>query len=258
MDNLNIVLCVRPADTREALGSGLQLCHLAYRFGGEGRLYRSGLGMSVRGGMLAVSDMGVTDATQFDGEVLYDIKSECDERGFTAVFCDFERGAGLYTTRFVIEAANFFKHAIKLYVPEAFANAAHGARIVVSSAVTGGTCDESYRRIVARYGAGRVALVYDPVCMDFIMPAPKGIDDYINSDELRAVIKRENAVSYFSRELCANYFTYRDSDGKSHFVMYDDERSMLRKLSVARSCGIDTVFIAFPDAYNCLDDLRTL
>ncbi len=248
--NINVYICAYPTDTRSAESSGRSLCHLAYRIGRDGHLYRSGLGITVRGGLLGISDIGLADGSEYVDELPRELKRECGIRGFDGVFCDFEGGADEFRTRFAYDAGIYFsEQRLKFYVPEKLAAAAPQAIILISSAVVGSSCDEVYRRAVLRYGEERTALVYEPLCTDFVMPAPTGERKLLTRSELRALMQREGAVGYLSQELCARYFTYRDENGRSHFVLFDDTRTMQRKLLIAGKCGFREAFVSWPD-YN--------
>lgn len=258
-NGFNVTLCAHPADTREAQDAGFPLCHLAYRIGADGGLYRSGLGVNVRGGLLGISDRDITDETPFRPELAREIRRECDVRGFGGVLCDFERAPNAFTTRFSYEAAIYFSSLrMRFYLPEKFADAAPGAQLLIDAAVSNGSFDAALRSAAFRYGAGRVALLFEPICMDFAMPAPNVETDSIPAEKLEEIRRRENAVAYFSHELCANYFTYRTSSGESRFAVFDDTRSMLRKLDTARRAGFHEAFVCYPDACGELEHIRDL
>lgn len=258
-NGFNVTLCAHPVDTREAQDAGLPLCHLAYRIGADGRLYRSGLGMNVRGGLMGLGDRDVTEDTRFDSELLRELRRECDARGFSGILCDFERPPSPFLSRFAYEAAIYFSSMrMRFYLPEAFADAAPGAVLLISAAVIGGSYEEALRKAAFRYGASRIALLFEPVCMDFAMPAPKGASDCVSAEELESIRRRENAVVYFSHELCANYFTYRTADGESRFAVFDDARSMLKKLDAAKRAGFHEAFVCYPDACGDLEEISGL
>ena len=251
----NVNICTHPADARAAQEAGLPLCHLAYGIGAEGKLYRGSLGIDVRGGLLSVSDRDISEGTPFDAELTREIRRECDRRGFGGVLCDFEKPPNMFTTRFAYEAALYFSSLrMRFYLPEAFADAAPGAQLLISSAVTGGSYEETLRRAAFKYGAGRVALLFEPVCIDFAMPAPRG-NETVSPEHLEEIRAEHGAVVYFSHELCANYFTYRTTSGISRFALFDDTRSMLRKLDVARHAGFHEAFVCWPDVSGVLDEL---
>ena len=60
------------------------------------------------------------------------------------------------------------------------------------------------------------------------------------------------AQPFFSRELCAKYFTYMNADGQAHFVLYDDDSTLAAKLAQLAGCGVQNVFALFPDAAGLL------
>jgi len=256
---MQVTICAQSADTREAMAHGLPLCHLAYKVGAEGHLYRSGLGLNVRGGLLALSDSGIDGESVYNPELAAEIRQECNLRGLDGILCDFEGNANELKTRFAYESAKLFKKAgLRFYVPESLASAAPSAKVLINSAVVGGSCEELYRKAVLRYGKSRIALQYEPVCIDFVMPSPRGASDFISPQQLDELRKREQSIPYFSRELCANYFTYHDDSRQNHFVLFDDSRSMLRKLALARECGFGEAFICYPDACGEIESLRDI
>ncbi len=255
-----IVLCSLPDDDQLAQETGYPLCHLAYRVGSNGRLFRGALGVNVRGGLLGVSDRDVTGDTPYSPELARELKRECDLRGYSGVLCDFERPPSPELSRFAYEAAIYFASLhMSFYLPESYASAAPGAKLLISSSVIGGSCDELLRKSVFKYGANRVAMVFDPVCVDFAMPAPRSLDaDRVSPEELENIRSMQGAVPYFSHELCANYFTYRTGEGQSRFALFDDARSMVKKLDAARRAGFHEVFVCYPDARDSLTELSAL
>ena len=256
--SITCFLCTHPSDTRDAAKHGLPLCHLAYRIGADGRLYRNGLGISVRGGLMSLSDYGITDDTVYSEELLRDIKRECDLRGYDGIVCDFERSPDKFLTYFVHEASVYFtKLGMSFYIPAAMGDSAPGAKLLISSAVTNGSCSEAYARAVARYTPERVALLYEPVCSDYVMTPDLGLSDSITKTQLSEIMNREHAVPYYSSELCAYYFTYKDGNN-NHFILFDDENSMLKKLTTAKNCGFKEAFILYPDTERVLSILKTL
>lgn len=255
-----ITICTNPADALAAKDSGFPLCHLAYSVGAGGRLYRGALGVNIAGGLLGVSDSGVDENTPYSPELMRELKRECDTRAFSGVLCDFERPPTPATAQFAYESAIYFRSlGMDFYLPEAYATSAPGAKLLISSSVTGGACGEFYRNAVLRYGASRVALVFDPVCIDFEMPSPRADgSDRLSPAALDEIMRREKAIPYYSHELTANYFTYRASDGKSRFALFDDRRSMIKKLDAARHAGFHEAFVCYPDAFGSYQELSSL
>lgn len=255
-----ITICTNPADALAAKDSGFPLCHLAYSVGSNGRLYRGALGVNISGGLLGVSDRDIDGNTPYSPELMRELKRECDARAFSGVLCDFERPPTAASVRFAYESAAYFRSlGMEFYLPESYASSAPGAKLLISSSVVDGSCGEFFRNAIFKYGASRVALVFDPVCIDFEMPSPRGdASDRISPVELDEIMRREKAIPYFSHELTANYFTYRSAEGKSRFALFDDARSMVKKLDAARRAGFREAFVCYPDAYGSYEELSSL
>lgn len=259
METLKVYLCVSPAETSQASGSGFPLCHMAYRIGPGYRLYRSGIGVTVRNGMLLLTDYGLDRAAEYSEILLHDLKRECDLRGYTGIVCDFENGESQMLKRFVHEASGYFSgFGIGLYVPISYAEDAPQAHVLIPTDVSGGSFAEHLTRSLYKYTPQRAALFYEPMCLDFLMPSQVGKKDRISRADLLALMTRQNAVPYFSRELGAYYFTYRDAEKQSRFVLFDDGRSMMKKLVAARQAGFREAFLLYADARDQVDQLKEL
>ena len=63
---------------------------------------------------------------------------------------------------------------------------------------------------------------------------------------------------FFSRELCARYYTYMDRDTGAHFVLFDDGDTMLRKVEVARRAGVSLFLAPYEDIRDCAGALGLL
>ncbi|NLM61376.1 MAG: hypothetical protein GX193_04780 [Clostridiales bacterium] len=259
MEELTVYLCISPAETSSASQAGFPLCHMAYRIGKEFRLYRSGIGINVRNGLMLLSDYGLDSSELYSSMLIRDIKRECDLRGYTGVVCDFENGENEMLKNFLYEADGYFSQCgIQLYVHESYENIAPKSKVLISTDVTGGSFLNHLNRAVDQYTPDRIALFYDPVCIDFVMPSPSGDKDRIPRSSIAELLRKYNAISYYSHELCSYYFTYRDDNRQSHFVMYDDERSMLKKLGAARQARFKEAFVLYSDAKNCIDQLHEI
>ena len=79
--------------------------------------------------------------------------------------------------------------------------------------------------------------------MDFPLPCPSGIGTPLSREELRC---RMPSVTFFSRELCARYFTYQEN-GQHHFVLFDDAETLNQKVRIAREAGFTAAFFTWPE-----------
>ena len=247
MDDL--YLCTSLSDGEAAASTGERLCHMDYLLNREGVLLRSGTGTPSPGNLLALCGPETVGSADLDPDPLCAwLASECERRGAGGLLCDFEGGADEFRIRLCRRLSDLLGElGLRLYLPEVFAPAAPEAIRLISSAVVGEPCGEAFRRAALRYGAGRTALLCEPLSGDYALPlrgpaSPReGVR--LRSDALAALMAREHAVGYFSQELCARYFTYRDGEHRSRFVIYDDPASLRRKITLAKNCGIREAFL---------------
>ena len=123
------------------------------------------------------------------------------------------------------------------------------ARVVVSTALSGGTLRRRLEEVCRRFGPRRIALDLACVRADFSLPAPYGDGTALTTRQLAAL--REQRPVFFSPELCARYFTYGQG-GMTHFVLFDDADTLRRKMALAAELGIQTGFLTLPEAAEAL------
>ncbi len=114
-------------------------------------------------------------------------------------------------------------------------------RILVGTAVSGGSLRELLCEAAERCGKRRVVVGLERVAMDFPLPCPSGKGISITKSELSSLLRRSGAPVFFSEALCAKYFTYRAA-AQIRFVLFDDEETMRRKERLARSLGFESIF----------------
>ena len=253
--NSTLILTAPPAQARQALRFGLPVAHAAYRVGGGPHLFRANMPISVRGGLMALDCVGFDgrgEAAPFCQEVL----RECAARGYDGILCDFE-GRPIPLLREVIGTLGTLaeKRGWPLYIPEAYGGCAGGARVLISSALSGGSLVRRLEEAVERYGRDRVALAVERVAEDFYLPSPTGQGQPLTRAELARLMEERTPSVFFSTELCAHYFTYMSRENGAHFVLFDDAGSIRKKLQVARRLGIRQAVLSYPQAEDLLEDI---
>ena len=138
--------------------------------------------------------------------------------------------------------------------PESLAAASSHTVVLLPTALSGGTLSGHIGDALEKYGPGRLALEIERVRMDFALPAVTGTGQDLSAVELQALIDQYKPNSFLSKELCANYFTYRDKKG-THFVLYDNAASIRRKLAVAASLGVDSALMFYPHVADIIDKI---
>lgn len=251
----SLILTVPPADIRAARETGLPLAHMCYRIGGGPHLFRANQPVAVRGGLMVIDNAGFDgkgEATPFCHEVM----RECAARGFTGVICNFEGRALPLLSGIVGELGDLAqKRGWPLYVTEPYGPASATAKILISSALSGGSLQERLREAVERYGPDRIVLAVERVAVDFFLPSPTGQGTPISRQELQARINDLAPSVFFSAELCAHYFTYMSKQDGAHFILFDDVGSIRKKLQIAEKLGISQAVLAYPDVDDLLPEL---
>ncbi len=137
-----------------------------------------------------------------------------------------------------------------LYVPEHYPVA--GATILLCTALSGGTLEGRLTQAVDQYGAEHLALDLQRLTMDFPLPCPGGQGTPLTLPQLEALAA--GRPTFYSDALCARYFTLT-RQGQTHFVLFDDARTLRRKLELARQLGIRDALVMLPEVEDLLEPL---
>ena len=241
---MQLYLAAAPCYLPEARRWGLPIAHAAYRIDSGGRLAALALPPEVRGGLLLVT--GTDCAAPPQPEALArDILRQCLQRDYSGVVLE----PVLPRPAVAALSALCRRYGRTLYVPERCGGQMPDARVVVSTALSGGTLRRRLEEVCRRFGPRRIALDLACVRADFSLPAPYGDGTALTARQLAAL--REQRPVFFSPELCARYFTYGQG-GMTHFVLFDDADTLRRKMALAAELGIQTGFLTLPEAAEAL------
>ncbi|MEG0765230.1 MAG: hypothetical protein RR403_04220 [Pseudoflavonifractor sp.] len=250
----HLLLAVSPQDSRVALTYGLPVAHGAYRVGGGPHLFRASMPVAVRGGLMIIDDGGfdgLGDGSQFCREVI----RECLARNFDGVICHFGARPLPILGKIVSELGEMMaKRGWPLYVTEPYARFSEKSKVLISSALSGGSLRQRLGEAVNAYGPERVALSVERVAEDFFLPSPTGQGAKLSREELARRIEELAPSIFFSSELCAHYFTYMSPSG-AHFILFDDGGSIRKKLQIARSMDISDAILPFAQVSDLLPEL---
>jgi hypothetical protein len=174
--------------------------------------------------------------------------SVCRSLGFTGMVCDFEQPVRPLLEAFVRECAGeFAARGLTLYTPERYAHCHSKAKILIPTALTSGSLPNRLRGAANLYGCDRVALEIERSGRDLILPSAGGAGTYLSNEMISMILASRGGVSFFSSELGARYFTYRDEENRTHFVVYDDPGTFRYKIELALQLGIREGFALYPD-----------
>ena len=251
---MQLILAAPPEDVTAAQAHGLTLAHMAYRVGGGPHLFRSSQPNPPRGGLMYIDDGG------FDGRGTPDafcqeVVRECAARGFGGVICAFDRKLPLLSA--VVEQLGpmLARQGRSFYVSEPYGRCTATGRVLIPTALSGGSLRQRLGEAAERYGAGRVALAVERTAADFFLPSPDGQGRPLTREELKARLEERSPSVFFSDELCARYFTYMNRQSGAHFVLFDDAGSIRKKLRLAEVLGIDRALLCWPEVSDLMGDI---
>lgn len=233
------LVTVPPQQLSRIQGWDVTPAHLAYRIGRGPHLFRAGGNVPLKGGLMVLDNQGF-DAQGPVGPFCQEVARECLARGFTGAVLDFEgRLPPLEQIAAQLDEA-FSRRGWSLYVPEAYGHTAPHARVIIPSALSGGSLSLRLEEAGERFGRDRLALALQKTAEDFFLPSPTGSGVPLSHEELEQRLNRMRPAVFFSNELCARYFTYMSRESGAHFVLFDDGDTLRRKVEVARKMGVST------------------
>lgn len=236
------LITVPPGQFRALQGWDAVPACLAYCLGQGGHLLRAQDAPSLKGGWMVIGDRN------FDGfaplsSLCQEIFREMQGRNFSGLILDFERRLPPLE-QLTSRLDEIFTHrGWPLYVPEAYGLCTTKAGVVISSALSGGTLEGRLREAGERFGRDRVVLALEKSAEDFRLPSPTGCGTPLSRRDLETRMARLRPSVFFSRELCARYFTYMDREDGAHFVLFDDGDTLRQKVELARRAGVDTFLL---------------
>ena len=198
------------------------------------------------------------DGTGPIGPFCQEVVSECSVRGFSGAVLDFDRRLPPLEQLAGQLDRLFAQRGLQLYVPETFGHCVAHGRVILSSALSGGSLAQRLEEAAERFGRDRIALSLERSAEDFSLPSPTGSGAPLTRQQLRQQMDTLRPAVFFSRELCARYYTYMNRDTGAHFVLFDDGDTMLRKVEVARQAGVSVFLAPYEDIRDCAGPLGLL
>lgn len=251
---MQIYLAVTPDRLRQALSYTDRPAHVAYRVGEGGRLTRHSLLAATRGGLMVLGD-GEGRALQDPVQLCREVWRECGNRGYTGVIADFEGPVSDARTAFLCRLGEVLaRNRRQLLVPEPYGRLVPTARVLISTALSGGTLRQRLEEAAAVYGGDRLALDLQRLRMDFPLPCPSGEGRPLTGPELEGLLGKREPSVFYSGDLCAKYFTYTEN-GAGHFVLFDDAGTLSRKIRAGQELGIPFGLLQFPEVEDLLPQL---
>ncbi len=249
----NLVLVCAGRDAQSAAKHGLPVLHLCLGLTSGGALTRLQLQTVKTRCIIGLCDPPRDLALCSAERVAADLVFEAKRVEALGVFADFEYDGP--QVRALLSAFDTALHeaGLPFYVPLACGRNLRYAVLTTPTALSGGSLTAHVAELQSVYGRERVAAFLQPVSQDFTLPSstPDGV--ILTEEERGALLMKTGSQTFFSRELCAKYFTYTGDDGQAHFVLFDDISTLEAKLVQLSGLEVGVVFALFPDAEPLLN-----
>lgn len=248
----SVILVCAGADIGRAAGHGHPLLDLCFGVTARGALGRLQWSAVEADNYIGIRDCpaGLADinAAAFAADLVYEIK-KLNARG---VFADFENSSDASRALCAALDDALWNEGLPLFVPAVRGDDTQHAILTVETAVSGGSLRGMIEELQKKYGADRIAALLRPVSADFSLPSASPDGMSLAPDERAALRERTQAQVFFSKELCAKYFTYMDADSHGHFVLFDDETTLEEKVGQLTGLGVPYLFALYPDVRSML------
>lgn len=249
---MRYIIAINPSDFHTAnifsRYDDLTPAHTGFSVRSDGHLYAADQAASIHGGLLFITFEGMPS------------NRGCERLASEISFVYRRAGAsGIVINGYEdMNADNLIgllnrRLGAKIYISSEVKSDAGCIRIV-STAVSGGTLSDMLSGYVSKYGADNIAAAAELVRSDFTLPAFSGSGRELSLSDTQELIQKYRTPSFYSTELETNYFNYR-KDGNLHMVLYDNGRSLKRKISLAQSLGISECFLSYSETKSIIENI---
>ena len=140
-------------------------------------------------------------------------------------------------------------------MPEPYGPRTASAKVLISSALSGGSLAQRLQEAVERYGADRAVLAVERVAADFFLPSPDGQGRPLTGNNSAPCWKRR-APPCSSPPSCApTILPICPGENGAHFVLFDDAGSIRKKLRLAWYAGIRQAVLSYPQVDDLLEEI---
>ncbi|NLL39066.1 MAG: hypothetical protein GX254_05725 [Clostridiales bacterium] len=247
--SFELILATPPENCKNALLWGIPLAHMAYKTCGA-YLYRAKLPDALRRGLMLITNMKASE-TRDTERLKRHILSECANRSYSGVIADFEPPCPFAGNLLSALNTELKRHRLAFYVSEWAAGFVNECKVILTTAVTGGTLLQRLKDCAQKYSRGNIILDLEILSHDFLLPAHTGHGQRITHKRINELIEYTGAKPQFSEELCCHYFTYKSRQGL-HFVLYDDSYSVYKKIELAQKLGIEKAILFYPEVNSTI------
>lgn len=248
----SVILVCAGADIGRAAGRGHPLLDLCLTITPRGTLGRMQFSAAPENNFIGIRDFPPGLESVNDKLVIRDLLYEVKRMHACGVFADFENNS--YACRKLCAAIDesLYEEQLPFFVPAVRGGDVKHAYLTVETAVSGGSLSGMIAELQNKYGVHRIAALLRPVSADFSLPSASPDGMMLTPEARIALRERTQSQVFFSKELCAKYFTYMDEDTRGHFVLFDDESTIEDKIEQLSQLNIQYFFALYPDVKDIL------
>lgn len=226
-------LAVRPLEM--GLARKVREVQMLYRVDGKLKLLQAAQVKGKRRGQIMGIDTVVGAPVGDVDYVCRQVRTQVEEHGYGGICCSFSGNAFGCLAKVVEHLSDYCRDLGLLFlVSEGYGEIGTYSKVLVSTALSGGDIEGRFRRMGEKYGRQRVMMDIEPMGEDFLIPSPKGTGEKRTVQEIRRLGQEKKAQIFFSKELCARYFTYENGENSLRFVLFDDEGTIQEKMRLAK------------------------
>ena len=232
--NIHWMIAAAGADAQQTRQAGFSCVHFCSRLSEEGTFSLTALPAGSRGDYLGIADSrGIPKhCAAFAQEAV----CAAQNRHCTGILADFERPLLQELTACLNREAQ--QQNLTLFVPLPLADYAPHAQVIADTVISGGSLEEYFSNLLSRFGEHRLAA-------QLTCASPSGT--VLTAKQFQALRTATGSAVFFSRELCAKYFTYTKDD-QAHFVLFDDADTLQAKAQLLTRLGVQYLLAVYPDA----------
>ena len=179
-----------------------------------------------------------------------EIINECRRRNFDGLILDFEGGDRQSLSNYAAQVAELCGQHNIIVVTEKKYQVGEALTVVSSGVVSG-----SLKQKIARRGNNAVLEIVR-LSQDIPLPAPQGRGITMSRERLDALLNSRKPATFFSSELLARYFTFKDDGDITHFIIYDDAESISKKLRLASGFGLPYAVMLYSEMKDLLGQIE--
>ncbi|MGN1013874.1 MAG: hypothetical protein ACI4PM_00795 [Butyricicoccus sp.] len=237
------IIAAAGRDAQTVRDAGLPCLHLCTALTASGSFTVLRHPLCARGDLLGIVDQGGVPRTP--SLLASSACSLAQSRGCMGVLADFQRPALSDAAAALDDECH--RLGLSFWIPLELADCAPHGIYLFETAVSGGSLKEYCTELAERYGSDRIAAQLVRACSKFSIPSPTADGTPLTTQQANELMKAANAIPFFSRELCANYFTCTE-DGQPRFILFDNAETLRAKQRLLDSIGISHQLLFYPDA----------